>query len=85
MSDEKGPIKLEMITGLTAAWLDNPDVGPPSIRPIVTLNLVDQSGRVVLLPLSDTALPKILDTLQRIVQGIDGLPGSKPFVPPKMQ
>jgi hypothetical protein len=85
MSDDEGPIKLKMITGVSAVFLDNPSVGPPAIRPILTLNLEDQFGRAVLLPLSDTVLPRLLDILQRVVQGIDGLPGSGPFVPPKMQ
>jgi hypothetical protein len=63
MSDDEGPIKLEMITGVSAVFLDNPSVGPPGIRPILTLNLEDQFGRAVLLPLSDTVLPRLLDIL----------------------
>jgi hypothetical protein len=85
MTDSEEPIRLDMIVGLTGSFIDNASLGPPSIRPIVTLNLVDQSGRIVLLPLSDIAFQKILDTLQRIAQGFDdpNMPG--PFEPPKMQ
>ena len=83
MTDE--PIRLEMIVGITAAFIDNPSVGPPAIRPTVTLNLVDQSGRIVLLPLSDTVLPQILDILQRLPQTREILKIPGPSEPPTMQ
>jgi hypothetical protein len=84
MSEE--PIRLETIVGMTAVFFANPAFGGHSaIEPILTLNLVDQSGRIVLLPLADTALAKILDTLKRFEQGLTGLPGLEPFEPPKAQ
>lgn len=86
MTDESEPITLEMIVGLTGAMVQNPAFASRSaIEPILTLNLVDQSGRMVLLPLADTALAKILDTLKSFEQGNLGLPGLGPFEPPKRQ
>jgi hypothetical protein len=82
---EESPIRLDMIVGINGAVLDNPVLGPPAIRPTVTLNLVDQSGRIVLLPLDDTVLPKILDILQRLPQVRETLNVPGPSEPPTKQ
>lgn len=80
------PISLKTIVGMSGMWIANPAfAGQSAIEPILTLNLVDQSGRMVLLPLADTALSKILDALKLFEQGQTGLPGIAPFEPPKKQ
>lgn len=84
MSDDtKDPLKVPMIVDLTAVFPANTAFANPSaIEPILTLNLVDQFGRIVLLPLADTALAKILRMLKLFEQGQTGLPGLAPFEPP---
>lgn len=84
--DDRGPLRVPMIVGLTGVHLSNPAFSnPAAIEPILTLNLVDQSGRIVLLPLADIALAKILDVLKSLEQGRTGLPGIGPFEPPTKQ
>lgn len=83
--DQKEAITLPLIVGATGLSRDNPNVGPPAIRPTAILFLQAQDGQIVRLPLDEGGLLALHRIVSAAVKGFDdpSLPG--PVVPPTIQ